>query len=60
LVSYLKTGEVELSIDYKPAINFEELDKRLQKEFTQQVNKTFKNALIKLYLKVNSSFYTPG
>ncbi|MBU0964194.1 NAD(P)/FAD-dependent oxidoreductase [Patescibacteria group bacterium] len=41
----LKDGEVELQIDYKPALNFTELDQRIQKDFKKYSNKLFKNSL---------------
>jgi len=41
----LKIGEVELFIDFKPALSFKELDKRIQKDFKEFQNKQFKNSL---------------
>ncbi|OIO17835.1 aminoacetone oxidase family FAD-binding enzyme [Candidatus Kuenenbacteria bacterium CG08_land_8_20_14_0_20_37_23] len=41
----LKSNEVELGIDFKPALNFENLDKRVQKDFSELKNKIFKNSL---------------
>lgn len=41
----LKKGEVELFIDFKPALGFPELDKRIQKDFTEFHNKQYKNSL---------------
>ncbi|MFA6099226.1 MAG: NAD(P)/FAD-dependent oxidoreductase [Patescibacteria group bacterium] len=41
----LKNGEVELQIDYKPALSFVELDQRVQKDFSELHNKQFKNSL---------------
>ncbi|MFH1401994.1 MAG: NAD(P)/FAD-dependent oxidoreductase [Parcubacteria group bacterium] len=41
----LKNGSVELSLDLKPALNFEILDKRLQRDFQKYHNKMFKNSL---------------
>jgi predicted Rossmann fold flavoprotein len=41
----LKEGEVELSLDLKPALDFDTLDKRLQRDFQKYSNKMFKNSL---------------
>jgi predicted Rossmann fold flavoprotein len=41
----LKTGVVELSLDLKPALNSQVLDKRLQRDFAKYSNKMFKNSL---------------
>ncbi|MFH1457321.1 MAG: NAD(P)/FAD-dependent oxidoreductase [Patescibacteria group bacterium] len=41
----LKKGKVEISIDFKPALGFEVLDKRIQQDFLKFKNKMFKNAL---------------
>ena len=41
----LKTGEVKLALDLKPALDFETLDSRLQRDFEKYVNKMFKNSL---------------
>jgi predicted Rossmann fold flavoprotein len=41
----LKMGEVELFVDFKPALSFKELDKRIQKDFKEFQNKQFKNSL---------------
>jgi predicted Rossmann fold flavoprotein len=38
-------GPVELSLDLKPALDFETLDKRLQRDFQKYSNKMFKNSL---------------
>jgi len=38
-------GKLKLSIDFKPALDFPTLDLRLQKDFTEQNKKTFKNCL---------------
>ncbi len=40
-----KDGEVKLYIDLKPALNEEQLDKRLLRDFDENKNKQFKNAL---------------
>jgi predicted Rossmann fold flavoprotein len=45
----LKNGEVQLSIDLKPALDFDALDKRLQRDFQKYQNKQFKNALEDLF-----------
>lgn len=43
---YVKNeGSYEASIDLKPALNENELDKRIQKDFLKYQNKEFKNAL---------------
>ena len=42
---YLEKDKVEIQIDYKPALNFEKLDKRLQRDFKEFHNKMFKNSL---------------
>ncbi len=44
-------GEVVLKIDFKPALDFEKLDKRIQRDFQQGNNKQFKNILNKLLPK---------
>ncbi|MFH1575778.1 MAG: NAD(P)/FAD-dependent oxidoreductase [Candidatus Nealsonbacteria bacterium] len=41
----LKKGAVEISIDLKPALDFETLDKRLQRDFQKYHNKFFQNSL---------------
>ena len=41
----LKSGVVELVIDLKPALNFSELDKRIQRDFKKNNRKMFKNSL---------------
>lgn len=41
-------GLVELSIDFKPALNFQELDKRIQTDFQAGSNRQFKNVLDRL------------
>jgi len=38
-------GEVKLILDLKPALDFEKLDKRLQRDFAKFKNKLFKNSL---------------
>ena len=41
----LKKKELTLTIDLKPALSEEQLDKRLLRDFEEQKNKQFKNAL---------------
>jgi len=41
----LATGKVILSLDLKPALDFTQLDQRLQKDFRKYQNKNFKNSL---------------
>lgn len=41
----LKQGEVELFLDLKPALDFEILDKRVQRDFQKYQKKLFKNSL---------------
>lgn len=41
----LAKGEVELRIDFKPALDFSVLDKRVQRDFSEFSNKIFKNSL---------------
>lgn len=41
----LKKGAVEISLDLKPALDFETLDERLQKDFQKYHNKFFQNSL---------------
>ncbi len=47
----LKKGEVQLSIDLKPALDFNALDKRIQRDFQKYQNKQFKNSLEDLFPK---------
>jgi predicted Rossmann fold flavoprotein len=42
---FLNSEEVVLKIDFKPALDFKELDKRVQKDFNQNTNRLFRNAL---------------
>lgn len=44
----LEKGEVQLSIDFKPALSREKLDKRVREDFQIYRNKVFKNSLKKL------------
>ena len=41
----IKEGEVIIEIDFKPALDFVQLDKRLQRDFEENRNKDFKNYL---------------
>lgn len=43
--------EYEISIDLKPALDINELDKRIQKDFQKNLNKDFKNSLDELLPK---------
>lgn len=38
-------GQKKLTIDLKPALSFEELDKRVLRDFEQNINKDYRNAL---------------
>ena len=42
---YFGKQDVTLSIDFKPALTKEQLDARLQRDFSENINKAFKNAL---------------
>ena len=44
-----KKGETKLYIDLKPALDLEQLDKRLLRDFDENKNKQFKNALNGLF-----------
>ncbi|MFC1714231.1 NAD(P)/FAD-dependent oxidoreductase [Candidatus Poribacteria bacterium] len=41
----LRQGEVKLSLDLKPALDFTKLDRRLQRDFEKYHNRAFKNCL---------------
>ncbi len=41
----LERGKVELQIDFKPALNEDVLDKRIQKDFAEGSNRLFRNSL---------------
>jgi hypothetical protein len=41
----LEKGRVKISLDLKPALDFEALDKRVQSDFKKYSNKLFRNAL---------------
>lgn len=47
----LKNGNIELSIDLKPALTEEKLDERILRDFNEEKNKAFKNSLDKLLPK---------
>ena len=44
----LKNGKVEIQVDFKPALDFVQLDKRLQRDFEENRKKDFKNYLPEL------------
>jgi predicted Rossmann fold flavoprotein len=44
-----KDNNYTLNIDLKPALSYEELDKRVQKDFKKYINKDFKNSLDELF-----------
>ncbi|MFC1700845.1 NAD(P)/FAD-dependent oxidoreductase [Patescibacteria group bacterium] len=41
----LKNGKVNIRIDFKPALQFDTLDVRIQRDFREQSNRLFKNSL---------------
>lgn len=41
----IEESNYKISIDLKPALTFEQLDKRLQRDFEKYINKNFSNAL---------------
>lgn len=43
-----ENGVVELSLNLKPALSFEQLDERIQRDFKKNQNKLFKNSLDEL------------
>ncbi len=45
----LEKGPLKLSIDLKPALTFEQLDQRVLRDFEENKNKQFKNAINKLF-----------
>ena len=47
----LKNKKIQLSIDFKPALTIEQLDKRILRDFDNLKNKEFKNSLDKLLPK---------
>jgi predicted Rossmann fold flavoprotein len=48
VINLMKKGEVKLSIDLKPALEDEVLDKRILRDFAEAPNKVFKNSLDQL------------
>lgn len=49
LENKLKNNKIYVSIDLKPALNVDVLDKRLQRDFEKYTNKEFKNSLSDLF-----------
>lgn len=47
-ISENETKNLKIKIDFKPALDYPTLDKRIQKDFAEQKNKQFKNSLNKL------------
>jgi len=47
----IHTEQLYLKIDLKPALNYEQLDKRILREFNQALNKDFKNSIDSLLPK---------
>ncbi|PIU42703.1 MAG: aminoacetone oxidase family FAD-binding enzyme [Parcubacteria group bacterium CG07_land_8_20_14_0_80_35_11] len=45
---FLRNGEVKISLDLKPALDFAKLDGRVQRDFKKYQNKSFKNCLTDL------------
>jgi len=41
----IESSNYKISIDLKPALNFEQLDKRIQRDFEKNINKNFSNSL---------------
>ena len=48
IVNLLKNENIELQIDFKPALSIEKLDARILRDFEELKNKKFKNSLDKL------------
>lgn len=46
-----KNNKIEIKIDFKPSLDFQKLDKRIQCDFHEGINKDFKNSLDKLLPK---------
>ena len=44
----IETSNYKISIDLKPALTFEQLDKRIQRDFEKNINKNFSNSLDEL------------
>ena len=49
LTQKLKSQELTMYIDLKPALSTEQLDRRIQKDFEENLNKNFKNAVTGLF-----------
>lgn len=49
LTQKLKSQELTMYIDLKPALSTEQLDRRIQKDFEANLNKNFKNAVAGLF-----------
>ena len=49
LTQKLKSQELTMCIDLKPALSIEQLDRRIQKDFEANLNKNFKNAVSGLF-----------
>ncbi|MFI3208319.1 MAG: NAD(P)/FAD-dependent oxidoreductase [Eubacteriales bacterium] len=49
IVKHLEKKHLQLSIDLKPALSVEQLDKRILRDFEESRNKQFKNAVPKLF-----------
>lgn len=45
----LKEKELSLVIDLKPALTFDQLDQRILRDFEENINKQFKNAVTRLF-----------
>ncbi len=45
----VKEKELKLILDLKPALTFEQLDQRILRDFDENINKQFKNAIQKLF-----------
>jgi len=50
-ISTSEIKDLKIKIDFKPALDYPTLDKRIQKDFSEQKNKQFKNSLNKLLPK---------
>lgn len=51
VISEGKTKNIKILIDFKPALDYPALDKRIQRDFEKQKNKQYKNSLDKLLPK---------
>lgn len=51
VIDLIRTKELELSIDLKPALNEQQLDERILRDFEENKNRNFSNALDKLLPK---------